>query len=423
MITLQLFSFLIALAFFGVFSYLGNLIMEDFFLSSSFIYESEKQYIENLQKYVKENHISATDSSSLGEWAHDNRIQHFTISRERNLLYDSSYSDAIVLNQTEEESLHYNWQYFHSVEFADGQADVYIYANYEFKFYLIFYAILSALSVIMWLAIVSAGIHHEVKYIQLLSKGVTQIEQGSLETKLPPAREDELGTLAHGLDQMRLSLIEKERNEAKLKAAQDKLVVGMAHDIRTPLTGLITYLEIAKKQKFLENSLIYIDKAYTKTLQIRDLSDRFFEFFLINSEQPLKLETPEDAEYVLGEYLSELYGFLQADGYTLEIDELVWKPAKIKVCLDYTGRIIDNLLSNIRKYADPSTPIKISTLYINHYIGIKIKNKIAKPNRYHGSGIGTKNINTMMQQMNGLCEIKINSDYYCIILYFPVITS
>ena len=39
---------------------------------------------------------------------------------------------------------------------------------------------------------------------------------------------------------------------------------------------------------------------------------------------------------------------------------------------------------------------------------------------YHGSGIGTKNIKAMMQQMNGLCEIKFASDYYCIILYFPI---
>lgn len=53
----------------------------------------------------------------------------------------------------------------------------------------------------------------------------------------------------------------------------------MAHDIRTPLTGLVTYLEIAKKQKSLENNLLYVDKAYTKTLQIRNLSDRLFEFF------------------------------------------------------------------------------------------------------------------------------------------------
>lgn len=65
-------------------------------------------------------------------------------------------------------------------------------------------------------------------------------------------------------------------------------------------------------------------------------------------------------------------------------------------------------------------PIEISTLYVNHYVGIKIENKIAEPCRYHGSGIGTKNIKAMMQQMNGLCEIKFASDYYCIILYFPI---
>lgn len=84
------------------------------------------------------------------------------------------------------------------------------------------------------------------------------------------------------------------------------------------------------------------------------------------------------------------------------------------------SRLYRSYYNIIRKYADPLIPIEISTLYVNHYVGIKIENKIAEPCRYHGSGIGTKNIKAMMQQMNGLCEIKFASDYYCIILYFPI---
>ena len=46
---------------------------------------------------------------------------------------------------------------------------------------------------------------------------------------------------------MRQTLIQREQSEQELRAAQEKLVLGMSHDLRTPLTGLMTYLEILKK--------------------------------------------------------------------------------------------------------------------------------------------------------------------------------
>ena len=276
----------------------------------------------------------------------------------------------------------------------------------------------------VWIILFALGIRKEVKYIQQLSYSVTQIELGSLNSEIPVKGTDELGALAHGLDQMRLALIEKEENEKQMKAAQDKLVLGMAHDLRTPLTGLMTFLEIAKKQPLLKECMNYIDKAYAKTTQIRDLSNQLFEFFLISSEQPMKLENPENIEYALGEYLSELCALLEMDGYQISIDRLYWKPIQIQICTDYAGRIIDNLVSNIKKYADQTVPIELSSDYNETYVNITIRNKSAQPNQYvHGTGIGVRNIHAMMAQMNGICNVRIEPDYYSIILSFPAIIS
>ena len=54
-------------------------------------------------------------------------------------------------------------------------------------------------------------------------------------------KKDELGNLAYGLDKMRRTLIIKEDNEQKMKESQNSLVLAMAHDLRTPLTSLITF--------------------------------------------------------------------------------------------------------------------------------------------------------------------------------------
>lgn len=58
-------------------------------------------------------------------------------------------------------------------------------------------------------------------------------------------------------------------------------MLGMSHDLRTPLTGLMAYLEILKKQQK-EGAVTqeYINKAFDRVLQIRDLSEQMFEYFL-----------------------------------------------------------------------------------------------------------------------------------------------
>ena len=228
---------------------------------------------------------------------------------------------------------------------------------------MLFYIVNIIVSVSIWLLLFALAIRKEIKYIQELSYSITQIGLGELNLEVPVKRNDELGILAHGLNQMRITIIQKEEKERTMKLSQEKLVLGMAHDLRTPLTGLMTFLEIAKKQTSLIECNNYIDKAYVKTTQIRDLSNQLFEFFLITSEQPIKLEEPENVEYSLGEYLSELCGLLQLDNFSFAIDGLYWEQVQIQICTDYMGRIINNIISNIKKYADQMAPIQKNTEY------------------------------------------------------------
>ena len=178
-------GFLAATIVFSLLAFIGHSLMNEYFLSSNFIYNAETVYVQDLQEYINNNHLSATDTTHLGEWAHEKNIKHFTISRDRALIYDSTYSNSVILNNTESEMLHYNWQYFHSVSFADGDADVFIYANYEIRYYLIFYICDILLCVSIWLIIFLINTRNELKYIHDLSNSVTQIDQGNYESDVP----------------------------------------------------------------------------------------------------------------------------------------------------------------------------------------------------------------------------------------------
>lgn len=406
----------------GLFLYfVSNYYLEQYFDSSGYLYNVSQQAADDLQQYVSENQISAVDTDELRKWAKQENISYFTVSRKRMLLYDNTYTGSIPLENTASEQLHHSWQHFHTVAFADGEADVFLYKGEDVKFYIAADTASVIIAAVIWLTVFYLAVRREVQYICLLNKEVQEIENGCLRVEFTVKGKDELADLANGLNQMRLALLEKEENERQMKQAQDKLILGMAHDLRTPLTGLMAYLEIIKKQAREKDILLYAEKAFKKTFEIRNLSEQLFELFLVHSEQSMRLEDPENAEYSLGDYFSELCAALETNGFHVLIDNLIWQPVSIRISPDYMGRIINNILSNINKYADRQKEIEFSSAYCMGQLGLTIKNsKPTEEEAVPGTGIGIKNICTMMEQMNGRCEIDDSKESYRITLWFPV---
>lgn len=251
-----------------------------------------------------------------------------------------------------------------------------------------------------------------------MEKQVETISQGNLDRQVSLRGKDELAQLAAGLDIMRCTLIQKEEKEKEMRLAQEKLVLGMSHDLRTPLTGLMAYLEILKRQE--KNGGGYIDKALDKVVQIRSLSDQMFEYFLVNASSEMEPEPAEDISSVLGDYLSELCALLECEGFLTDTEEMVWKPVRIRVYTDYLGRIINNIISNIQKYGDARIRVEICLLYTPGQVGVCVKNGIAVTDScVSGTGLGVKNISAMMEKMKGRAEVKTGGNIYEMILWFP----
>lgn len=421
MIYCLLFGFIIAFICFLILFFISTFLLKQYFSTSSYIYNSSEKLIEKLQEFVNDNNINATDTSQLRSWAKSENIGYFTVSRERMLIYDNTYNGSIPLKNTSSKQLHYYWQYFHDVSFADGNADVFIYNNSDTKFYILATIISVLISSIVWISIFVFFIQKKVKYVILLNEEVKQIENGFLEKTFSIIGNDEITDLAYALDRMRISLIERQEYEKNLKNAQDKLVLGMAHDLRTPLTSLMAYLEIVKKQDIDNKTLIYTNKAFDKTIQIRNLSEQLFEFFFVNSNHLCELEEAQNIEYSIGDYLSELCALLEGNSFKVDSSNLIWKPIYIQINSDYIGRIINNILSNILKYADQKYNVKISSIYFEDHVNISIKNNIRdNTENIKGTGIGINNIYTMMTQMHHNCNVIIKNNTYTIELLFKI---
>ena len=121
-----------------------------------------------------------------------------------------------------------------------------------------------------------------------------------------------------------------QEQEKKARQEKDELMRNMAHDLRTPLTGLMTHIDIMKLENEAdEENQKYLDIVTDKVLDIKTQMDNLLDFSMASSEKNIELDKPIETEYAVGDYLSEMYAVLKERGYSIDIDKLKWEKVKI----------------------------------------------------------------------------------------------
>lgn len=412
-------DFAIGMAVFVLLNMGGTPIIQQYFLESGYFYEAEMDTIEQFQEYVNKNRLKVTDTQKIRTWVDEKNIREFVITKGKNIYFDNIYRNNIFPGAIQKKLS----RFLYPIIFLDGQAELYIYDGCADKYYDLITWSSAVLGIAVCLMIFVNELQKEIKAIQYLQKKVERIGEGNLEDEVSVVSSDEIGRLASGIDLMRYQLLTQKKTQERMKQAQDELVLGMAHDLRTPLTGLFSYLEIVRKLE-LEGkpALEYVLKSLDKAEQLRSVSEQLFEFFLVSNESDTEMEESETVQSAFEDYLSEFCAFLQYSGFSVCADELRWKPTKVQINADFLGRIMNNLISNIEKYADKQAPIILKTEYTATHIELIFQNMIIMPNPYvKGTGIGLKNIELMMKKMEGFSKVNMTEDTYCIRLVFPIV--
>lgn len=411
--------------FFVLFS-AANSALDKTFLNENFIDMTSAPLASRFFYYVNENGTSSHDTLAIDNWVNTNNIDYLEITKDNAIVYDSAdfYDASNIYGQSLNSSfglLKYLRLPEYNVRFSDGDATIRIYKNVEHVYYLSAYALVTLISVCVGFAIVFLVIRREVAYVSELGAEANKMSSGLENASFSIVGNDEISELAKTLEYMRTTLIDKENNEMKMKQAQNNLVLGMAHDLRTPLTSLMAYIEVVKRQNEHEEVIKYSDKALQKAEEIKNLSNQLFDFFLINSEEKNALEITS-IQYAFNDYLSEICNYLCSQGFDVDASELSLPHQNVAVSFDYIGRIMNNIQSNILKYADDTKPVKIYTKSDGNSFYISVSNTVsAHAGDSSSNGIGLKNIGSMMKKMNGECIIHTDESIFKIELVFSVL--
>ena len=217
-------------------------------------------------------------------------------------------------------------------------------------------------------------IRKKIKYISHITNTITSISYGNINKIVDIKGYDELSTMAGKINEMtnRLkSTIEQERAAENFKS---ELITNISHDLRTPLTSIIGYLELLKNKELSEDKKEnYIDILNIRTDRLKYLIDDLFEFSKISSGGE-KLNTSsiniiELLEQCIGEYTAQAMkkGIIIIKKFTISEYLIVADAVKL-------ARVFENIISNAVKYSEND-----SVVYVNEYseadrITISIKN-------------------------------------------------
>ena len=190
-----------------------------------------------------------------------------------------------------------------------------------------------------------------IRYISRISEAVQNISEGDLNTVIDVIGDDEFSSMAANLNHMAADikkLMEKERESERTK---NELITNGAHDLRTPLTSIIGYLELlaGNQQVPADMQHKYIEIAYGKSRRLQKLIEDLFGFTKLNCGKIAMHVGQIDIVKLLGQLVEEAYPNFVEKGLSYDLQSNV--PAKIiNADGNLLARLFDNLIGNAIKY-------------------------------------------------------------------------
>lgn len=264
------------------------------------------------------------------------------------------------------------------------------------------------------LFLVSVGGH--ISYIRKITAGIDVLKSDSEAFPVPVEGRNELADLANAINEMSQKRKQLREAELALTEEKDQLVRTLSHDIRTPLTSILSYTDYLLENCDLspevqKDHLLRIQK---KSYQIRDLTDILLDGMQRN------LVHFDDAKLLFMQLFMEFQSELE-DHYFVDPD--ISRCPTFSGCFDVQElqRIFDNLVSNIRKYADPEAPVELTLSLENDFLLILQQNKtLPTAPSSDGFGIGLNSIRRIAQLYHGQVAVAQDNQYFSISIRLPL---
>ena len=242
------------------------------------------------------------------------------------------------------------WNYFHDLGYRYLIAAEYLPS-----------VVAVALTVICFIVSFSVRINRRVRYVEYLSQEIQKIREEGFGRTMELQGDDEITRLCAVINEMSVQLREKEEREKRQQRSKDELITNVSHDLRSPLTSIIGYVELLKetgpedRQRFAE----YIEVVERRLTGLNGLINELFEYTKLNSADRLPDMEKRDVLELLRHILYEYKILMEGEGLTLSW-QLGAESHAAHINTQQMVRVFQNLLENARRYADHSAPVTVT---------------------------------------------------------------
>jgi signal transduction histidine kinase len=275
-----------------------------------------------------------------------------------------------------------------------------------------------------------------VKSFQAIKEGVEKIKDGDIHHTIDVGGKGEFARLAANINSITDGLNKAVDSELKSERLKTELITNVSHDIRTPLTSIITYVDLLKKEKLPLKAEEYVEVLDQKSKRLKILTDDLFEAAKASSGSiPVQLERIDIISLItqgLGEVSDKI------EDYDLAF-KFNYPKEKVYVAADgkLLWRSIENVLSNIFKYALKGSRVYIDVEDLGSEVLLTFKNISAyelnisadelmerfkrgdESRTSQGSGLGLSIAESLIDIQKGKFTIQVDGDLFKSMITLP----
>ena len=276
---------------------------------------------------------------------------------------------------------------------------------------------------------------NRVGYFNRIVKSTDDWVQGSLESELKDQGKSVLARLARNMNTLKHGVKTSKKVAVKSERLKTELITNVSHDLRTPLTSIITYTELLKTPNLPEEDReAYIQIIDRKSKRLKVLIDDLFEVSKMVSGNVELVKERADIVQLLQQSLAEHDEAIQKSGLQFRISNLE-KPIIALVDGQKLWRVFDNLIGNILKYSLEHTRVYISVSESPEQVIISFKNvtkyelsenidelferfKRGDTSRHtEGSGLGLAIAKSIVDLHDGQLNIEVDGDLFKVTIW------
>lgn len=290
------------------------------------------------------------------------------------------------------------------------------------------------------LFIVTGYTINKLAYIDDIIKGTEKIKNGDVNHKIELKNNNSLTILAENINNLSDGLENAIEETLKSERMKTELITNVSHDLKTPLTSIINYVDLIKKEENIQPEYLndYVNILDNKSKRLKNLIEDLFEASKASSGNiDLNVEKL-DLNQLLRQSIGENEEKLVESNLNLKVN-IPKEPVYINCDGRRMYRVFENLLINISKYSHENTRVYVDMILDKDRVYISMKNISSYELNFEaseiierfkrgdlarnteGSGLGLAIARDLVQLQGGKLDVQIDGDLFKVEISFNTI--